>query len=76
MNLMPGGKQPLLRDGWDYLPQSMGFSHDHPDVKLRGKAKGIRERGLWRGRSADGNKSRLIYYRATRPRNQLMENVV
>ena len=67
MNLMPGGKQPLLRDGWDYSsnrPQSMVFSDDHPDVKLRGKAKGIRqvllERGLWRERSADGFKFRLI----------------
>jgi hypothetical protein len=67
MNLMPGGKQPLLRDGWDYgsnQPQSMVFSDDHRDVKLRGKAKGIRqvllERGLWRERSADGSKFLLI----------------
>ena len=68
MNLMPGGKQPLLRNGWDYSsnrPQSMVFGDDHPDVKLRGKAKGIRqvllERGLWRERSADGFKFRLIF---------------
>ena len=68
MNLMSGGKQPLLRNGWDYSsnrPQSMVFGDDHPDVKLRGKAKGIRqvllERGLWRERSADGFKFRLIF---------------
>jgi hypothetical protein len=67
MNLMPGGKQPLLRDGWNHsqdLPQPMVFSQNHPDITLRGKAKGIqqvlRERGLWRDRCADGSKFCLI----------------
>lgn len=67
MNLMPGGKQPLLRDGWDHnrdLPQPMIFSQNHPDTTLRGKPKGIqqvlRERGLWRDRRADGSKFLLI----------------
>ena len=66
MNLMPGGKQPLLRDGWGHnrnQPQAMVFSQDHPDISLRGKAKGIQqvlqERGLWRDRRADGSKFRL-----------------
>ena len=67
MNLMPGGKQPLLRDGWDHgrdLPQPMVFSQDHPDATLRGKAKGIRqvlyERGLWQDRRPDGSKFLLV----------------
>jgi hypothetical protein len=60
-------KQPLLRDGWDHnrdLPQPTVFSQNHPDMTLRGKAKGIqqvlRERGLWRDHCADGSKFRLI----------------
>lgn len=36
----------------------MMFSDDHPELKLRGQAKGIeqvlRERSLWRGRRSDG----------------------
>jgi hypothetical protein len=54
MNLSPGGKQPKMRDGWDYnrgLPQTMVFSDTHQELKLRGEPKGIevvlRERGLW-----------------------------
>jgi hypothetical protein len=40
MNLLPGGKQPLLRDGFDHnrgMPQRMIFDNDHPDYALRGK---------------------------------------
>ena len=61
MNRNPGGKQPLMRDGFIYSkqrPQSMVFSDNHPILSLRGKAKGIeqvlRERGLWRERREDG----------------------
>jgi len=60
MNLGPGGKQPLMREGWDYnrnLPQSMVFGEN--DYRC-GKAKGIqqvlKERGLWRERCSDGRK--------------------
>jgi hypothetical protein len=67
MNLLPGGKQPLLRDGFDHnrgMPQRMIFDNDHPDYALRGKAKGIRqvlgERGLWRERRADGFRFLLL----------------
>ena len=67
MNLMPGGKQPLLRDGWDYnrnICQPMVFPRDYLDVFLQGKAKGIQqvlyERGLWRNRSPDGSKFLLV----------------
>ena len=63
MNLMPGGKQPLLRDGWDHnrnQPHPMVFSQDHPNPTLRGKAKGIRqvllERGLWQDGRKDGTR--------------------
>ena len=55
MNLGPGGKQPVMRKGFIHSkqrPQSMVFEHNHPDVNLRGKPKGIRqiliERDLWR----------------------------
>ena len=60
MNLGPGGKQPLLRDGFDCVrgaPQRMVFDDGHP---LAGKAKGIKvvlqERGLWRERQPNGSK--------------------
>ena len=63
MNLGPGGKQPVLRDGWDHvqnLPHSMVFSQDYPDPRLRGQPKGIRqvlvERGLWQDHRKDGSK--------------------
>ena len=67
MNLAPGGKQALLRDGWDHtqnLPQPMVFGQDYSVEKLRGQPKGIRqvllERGLWRERNKDGSKFFLI----------------
>lgn len=67
MNLGPGGKQPLLRDGWDHsqnLPQPMVFGQDYPVLALRGKPKGIRqvllERGLWQDQRKDGAKFLLI----------------
>ena len=67
MNLMPAGKQPLLRDGFDYnrnMPQRMMFDDNHPDPALRGKAKGIqqvlRERGLWREHRSDGFRFLLL----------------
>ena len=44
MNLGPGGKQPVMRDGWDHaqnLPHPMVFSQNNPDPKLRGQPKGI-----------------------------------
>ncbi|RPB21874.1 hypothetical protein L211DRAFT_888332 [Terfezia boudieri ATCC MYA-4762] len=54
MNLGPGGKQAILRDGFIHskgIAQSILFPDNHPDLELRGKAKGIRqvlmERGLW-----------------------------
>jgi hypothetical protein len=54
MNLKPGGKQPIMRDtyfGPDRQPQSMVFPATHPDEKLRGQPKGIKqvliERGKW-----------------------------
>lgn len=58
MNVNPGGKQKLLRDtiiplnnpppqpgkaDTRGMPQSMIFSQDHPDEKLRGIAKGMKE---------------------------------
>ena len=53
MNLGPGGRQPLLREGWDYsknMPQAMVFGDNDPIPSRRGKAKGIQqvleERGL------------------------------
>ena len=63
MNLGPGGKQPVLRDGWDHaqnLAHPMVFSQDYPDPKLRGQPEGIRqvllERGLWQDHRKDGSK--------------------
>ena len=70
MNLGPGGKQPLLRDGWDHsqnLPQPMVFGQDYPVLALRGKPKGIRqvllERGLWQHQRKDGAKCLLICHK-------------
>lgn len=66
MNLGPGGKQPIMRDGWDEklgVPQRMIFPADYPDARLRGQPKGIKqvllERGLWRDQNSDGTKFRL-----------------
>jgi hypothetical protein len=67
INLYPGGKQPLMREGFDHppgrnLPHSMVISQNHNDFRLRGKAKGaeiiLRERRLWPlgGRRSDGMK--------------------
>jgi hypothetical protein len=55
MNLGPGGQQALLRDTiFNGQKQTMVFPDNHPDMALRGKAKGMRlvlkERGLWRNR--------------------------
>ena len=54
VNLNPGEKQPLMRNGYNHgqgLPQTMVFPENHPNIKLRGKAKGaevvLRESGLW-----------------------------
>jgi transposase len=54
LNLGPGGKQPLLRNGFIHrqqIWQSMQFPSDYHDINLAGKPKGIRqilkERGLW-----------------------------
>ncbi|RPB23933.1 hypothetical protein L211DRAFT_838386, partial [Terfezia boudieri ATCC MYA-4762] len=54
INLVSGGKQAILRDGFIYskgMPQSMVFPDDYSDLLLRGKAKDIRqvlmERDLW-----------------------------
>src|SRR5947207_8290244 len=54
MNLNPGGLQPKMRDtywGPDNQLQSMTFSDNHPNVKLRGQPKGLKqilqERGKW-----------------------------
>ena len=54
MNLHPGGKQALLRDGFIHekgIPQPMKFPADYYDRDLAGKPKGIKrvlqERGLW-----------------------------
>ena len=62
MNRNPGGEQPLMRDGFWHgggRPQPMVFGDNHPQVMLRGEAKGIeqvlRERKLWRKRREDGN---------------------
>ena len=53
MNLGPGGKQPILRNGFNHTTQevqSMVFPDNHPNPSLRGKPKGIKqvliERGL------------------------------
>ena len=55
MNLGPGGKQPVMREGFIHskqCPQPMVFPEDYSDPALRGKPKGIKqvllERGLWR----------------------------
>jgi hypothetical protein len=54
MNLGPGGKQPNMHDtyfGPNKQLQSMVFPSTHPDERLRGKPKGIKqvliERGKW-----------------------------
>ena len=54
MNLHPGGKQGVLREGLMLgkgLPQSMSFSSNYYNRELAGKPKGIKrvlkERGLW-----------------------------
>ena len=63
MNLGPGGKRPVMRDGWDHaqnLPHPMVFSQNNSDPKLRGQPKGIRqvllERELWQDRRRYGSK--------------------
>ena len=73
MNLGPGGKQPVMRDGWDYaqnLSHPMVFSQNNPDPKLRGQPKGIRkvilERGLWQDRRWDGSKFLLSCPKGTK----------
>ena len=54
MNLNPGGKQGILREGFMHgkgLPQSMPFPRNYHNIELAGKLKGIKrvlkERGLW-----------------------------
>jgi len=54
MNLNPGGLQPKMRNtywGPNNQLQSMVFSDDHPNEKLRGQPKGLKqilqERGKW-----------------------------
>ena len=54
MNLHPGGKQSILRDGFIHSkgsPQKMTFPADYHNTQLAGKAKGIKrvlkERELW-----------------------------
>ena len=54
MNLNPGVKQGILREGFMHgkgLPQSMSFPRNHHNLELAGKPKGIKrvlkERGLW-----------------------------
>ena len=55
MNMKPGGKQAVMRNGWyikdgQRVTQEMCFAHDHPEFP--GQPKGMRqvliERGLWR----------------------------
>ncbi|KAF8576284.1 hypothetical protein K439DRAFT_1367698, partial [Ramaria rubella] len=57
MNMNPGGKQALMRNGWfeqnrKRTIQSMVFPPDHHEPAHRGQAKGMKvvlmERGLWR----------------------------
>lgn len=66
MNLSPGGKQAVMREGFDHnrqLPQAMVFANNHRDPALRGKPKGaqhvLQERGLWRYWRSDGGRFRL-----------------
>jgi len=54
MNLGYGGKQPLMREGWDQargLPHAMVYPGNYHDPEKRGKAKGVKailkERKLW-----------------------------
>ena len=52
MNLGPAGKQAKIRDTiFNGNIQSMNFPHDHPNLSLHGKPKGMKivlqERGLW-----------------------------
>ena len=65
INLNPGGQQPFMRNGFDYihgLPQAMVFPETHRISELRGKPKGLeaifRERRLWpaSGYRSDGRK--------------------
>src|SRR3954451_22366190 len=53
MNLNPGEKQPIMRDSiFNGQIQSMVFSANHPDEKLREKPKGMKiilqEYDLWK----------------------------
>ena len=63
-----GGRQPRMREGFDHargLPYSLVFSDNHPNLSLRGKAKGVeailRERDRWpnNGWRSDGFKFKL-----------------
>lgn len=63
MSLGPGGKQPKMKDGWNYLlnkPQSMIYAEDYPIPHLRGQPKGLKqvliERGLWTDTRPDGKR--------------------
>ncbi|EIM79857.1 uncharacterized protein STEHIDRAFT_69027 [Stereum hirsutum FP-91666 SS1] len=55
MNVNPGGKQALLRDGWfvdaagNRHPQQMSFPSDHPTNanQAKGLKQVLHERGLW-----------------------------
>jgi hypothetical protein len=54
LNLSSGGAQPKLRDGWfvrdgQRVVQPMQFPADHPDPRLAGQAKGVREILMERG---------------------------
>jgi hypothetical protein len=63
MNLFPGGKQPKMRDGWNFqknLPQSMIFDENYRISELQGQPKGQKqiliERGLWPNICTNGTK--------------------
>jgi hypothetical protein len=69
MSLSPGGKQALLREGFDYdcgLPHTMVFPGNYPNRKLHGKAKGLQqvftEHDLWpyKSKRSDGMKFLLL----------------
>ena len=68
VSLNPAGRQPCMREGFDHargLPHPLVFSDNHPNLSLRGKAKGaeaiLRERSLWpnSGWRSDGFKFKL-----------------